>query len=246
VTRAVLIHCALSSARQWRGTLAHLPGWNGVQVELPGHGAAPDWDGVTDFGDAATLAAGGVLGDGADVLVGHSVGAVVALRLALERPGTVGRLVLIEPVFFAAVAGTGAGAQNAAGFAPYVAAMAAGDRPAAARAFLGVWGDGQGFDALPPAQQRQVTDRIHLIAAGAPFLDDDRAGLLAPGRLEGLALPVLLIAGGDSHPVIEAIHGALAARMPQADRVVVAGAGHMLPVTHAAQVADAIAGWAGV
>ncbi len=221
--------------------LAHLPGWMAAQAELPGHGAAPGWDGITDYGDAATDAAAQVLGDGTDVLVGHSFGAVVALRLALERPGAVGRLVLIEPVFFAAATGTAAGAANVAAFAPYAAAMAAGDRVAAARAFLGIWGDGQGFDAMPAAQQRQMTDRIHLIAAGAPLLDHDRAGLLAPGRLEALALPVLLIAGGDSPAVIDAIHSALAARLPQATRAVVAGAGHMLPVTHAAEVAALIA-----
>ena len=243
MTRAVLIHCALSSARQWRGMLTPLPGWDAAQVELPGHGAAPDWDGVTDYGDAATRAAARVLGDGADVLVGHSFGAVVALRLALERPGAVARLVLIEPVFFAAAAGTDAGARNTADSAPYVAAMAAGDRVAAARVFLGMWGEGAGYDALLPAQQRDMTDRIHLIAAGAPLLHQDRAGLLAAGRLERLALPVQLIAGGNSHPVIDAIQGRLAARLPQAVRVTVAGAGHMLPVTHAEAVAAAIAGW---
>ncbi len=221
--------------------LAHLPDWNAAQVELPGHGAAPDWDGVTDYGDAATLATDAVLGGGADVLVGHSFGAVVALRLAMQRPGAVGRLVLIESVFFAAAAGTDAGARNVADFGPCVAALAAGDRGGAARAFLEMWGDGKGFDALPPAQQRYMTDRIHLIAAGAPLLHQDRAGLLAAGRLEGLALPVLLIAGSASHPVIDAIHGRLAARLPQARGVTVAGAGHMAPVTHPHEVATAIA-----
>jgi lipase len=243
VTRAVLIHCSLSSGRQWRGLLGHLPGWRAEAADLPGHGAAADWDGVTDYGDAATDAADAVLGSGADVLVGHSFGAVVALRLALQRPGAVGRLVLIEPVLFAAAAGTADGAANVAAFAPYVAAMAAGDRGGATRAFLGLWGDGKGFDALPPAQAQYMTDRIHLVAAGAPLLHEDRARLLAPGRLEGLALPVLPVAGSQTAPVIGAIHAALAARLPGARVVTVQGAGHMAPVTHAAEVAGAIASW---
>ena len=39
------------------------------------------------------------------------------------------------------LAGTDAGARNTADSAPYVAAMAAGDRVAAARVFLGMWGE---------------------------------------------------------------------------------------------------------
>lgn len=123
--------------------------------------------------------------------------------------------------------------------------MQAGDRDGAARAFTGLWGDGRPYDSLPEAPRAAITQRIHLIAAGAPLLHDDRSGLLAPGRLERLALPVLLIEGGDSPPVIGAIHDALAARLPQVDRVVVPGAGHMLPVTHPRETAAAILGRTG-
>jgi pimeloyl-ACP methyl ester carboxylesterase len=221
--------------------LAHLPGWQAEGVDLPGHGEAPDWDGTTDYGDAAFARAEAALGQGADVLVGHSFGAVTALRLALAHAGAVGRLVLIEPVLFAAARGTPAWDANAADFAPYLAAMAAGDRAAAARAFLALWGDGTAWEALPPPVRAGFEARIHLIAAGGPTLEDDRAGLLAPGRLEGLAIPVTLVEGGDSPPVIAAIHAALAARLPFARREVVPGARHMLPVTHAAEVAAALA-----
>lgn len=219
--------------------LAHLPGWQATGVDLPGHGKAPDWDGVTDYGDAAHRLALVGLGQGADVLVGHSFGAVVALRMALERPDLVGRLVLIEPVLFAAAHGTPAFDRNTADFAAYVAAMQAGDRLAATRAFTGIWGDGRAVDALPAPARDALVSRIHLIAAGAPTLHQDRAGLLAPGRLEGLACPVRLIEGGDSPPVIGAIHDRLSARLPRVARHVIPGAGHMVPVTHPAQVVAA-------
>jgi lipase len=222
--------------------LAHMPGWEATGVDLPGHGAAPDWDGVTDYGDAAHALADMALGVGTDVLVGHSFGAVVALRLALSRPGAVGRLVLIEPVLFAAARGTLAYAANAAAFAPYVAAMEAGDSLAATRAFTGIWGDGRAVDALPQLARDALVSRIHLIAAGAPTLHEDRAGLLAPGRLEGLGCPVTLIEGGDSPAVIGAIHAHLAARLPRVARVVIPGAGHMVPLTHPAQVAATVQG----
>lgn len=220
--------------------LGHLPGWQAMGVDLPGHGTAPDWDGVADYGDAAHALADAALRDGADVLLGHSFGAVVALRLALARPGVVGRLVLIEPVLFAAARGTAAHAANTVAFAPYVAAMQAGDRLAATRAFTGIWGDGRAADGLPPHVLEALMSRIHLIAAGAPTLHEDRAGILSPGRLEGLGCPVTLIEGGDSPAVIGAIHDHLAARLPHVARVVIPGAGHMVPLTHPAQVAAAV------
>ena len=42
--------------------------------------------------------------------------------------------------------------------------------------------------------------------------------------------------------MIDAINEALARRLPRAGRVTVAGAGHMVPITHPAQVAEHIAG----
>ena len=55
------------------------------------------------------------------------------------------------------------------------------------------------------------------------------------------SVPVLLIEGADSPPVIDAIHTELARRLPQASRLSVPGAGHMVPITHPQIVAAAIA-----
>ncbi|MES2144421.1 MAG: alpha/beta hydrolase, partial [Pseudomonadota bacterium] len=53
-------------------------------------------------------------------------------------------------------------------------------------------------------------------------------------------VPVLLIEGADSPPVINAVHTELARRLAQATRLVVSGAGHMVPITHAQDVARAV------
>ena len=66
---------------------------------------------------------------------------------------------------------------------------------------------------------------------------DDAAGMLRPGGLEGVQVPVLLIDGAASPPIIEAVHAVLAARLPNARRLSVPGAGHMVPITHPDRIA---------
>ena len=210
-------------------------------MDLPGHGRSPDWDRGLSLHDQATEMAGAVLAEGAWI-VGHSFGATVALRLALEGAPVAG-LVLIEPVLFAAAreAGAPAHAQNAAAFAPVLAAFEAGEPETAARLFVEQWGDGRPWDRLPEAARAYQAGRIGLVFAQGPAIDDDAAGLLAPGRLEGLRVPVLLLEGDRSPPVVAAVQARLAERMPQARRVVLEGAGHMAPLTHPGAVAGAIA-----
>lgn len=52
--------------------------------------------------------------------------------------------------------------------------------------------------------------------------------------------PALLIEGSASPAIIGAINEGLAARLPKAERAVMAGAGHMVPLTHARQVSAEI------
>jgi pimeloyl-ACP methyl ester carboxylesterase len=151
-------------------------------------------------------------------------------------------MVLIEPVFFAA--GLADRPDLKAPYdlhmGAYSSALQAGDMTAAARAFTGVWGDGRAWDALPEGQKQAMVKRIHLIAEGAPAIYHDAAGLLSGGRLEHVAVPVLLVEGGSSPAYIDAINTALARRIGKAERLVVPGAGHMLPITHPKAAADAV------
>ena len=238
----LLLHCSLAHSGAWSGVAKHLgDAFAMTAMDLPGHGRSPDWDRSGDFHEQATAMARSVLPDGAHV-AGHSFGATVALRLALE--GTALRsLTLIEPVLFCAARAAGDPAYEAhrQAFEATDAAFRAGDRERAARLFSAGWGGGQPWEALPEAQRAYMTDRIHLIWAGTPVLEDDGAGLLAPGRLEGLDVPTLMIEGERSPAVIGATQRALAARMPRARRVTLPRAGHMAPITHPEAVAAAMA-----
>ena len=103
--------------------------------------------------------------------------------------------------------------------------------------FHGDWGTGEGLDALPDRTRSYMFERIHLIEAQNPVLLDDAADLLAVGGLEGLKVPTLLIDGATSPPIIDAVHAALAKRLPRTQRLSVPGAGHMVSITHAQSVA---------
>lgn len=234
---ALAIHCSLAHAGEWSALGATLGDLLTITAcDLPGHGSAPDVAPDADVGAAAEVLALAALPKGQADVIGHSFGAVVSLRLALAHPDRVRRLVLIEPTLFAAALQAGA-TELPPYTAAFLAAVAVGDRERAAQAFTADWGAGSDWSLLPDRQRGYIAERIHLIQAADPVLLQDTSGILAPGRLERLSVPVLILEGGSSPLVIDAIAAALAARLPAAERATVPGAGHMLPVTHVAEVA---------
>lgn len=237
--KAVLLHCSLGHGGMWGGVMGGL----GDQItatipDLPGHGKTADWPEAWPGTDLQALTAeiAAQFCDGPTDLIGHSFGATAILRLALERPELVRSLTLIEPVFFAA-AGASLEEMNGA----FTAAWLAGDREGAARLFMESWGAGLPWEMTPPEMRAYAVDRIHMVPTQEPVLFKDTAGQLAPGRLEALDRPVLILHGDQSPPVMGEIVAALSARLPRAQVACVEGASHMLPITHAKIVAERIA-----
>ena len=234
---AVMIHCALARHEALL-PLAQALACKATLFDMPGHGRSADWDGKTEYQGWVTDAAAAVC-DGPTHLIGHSFGATAALRLAVTHPALVSRLTLIEPVYFAAAKGTTAHRAHATQFRPFVTAMLTGDEGKAAQIFNDLWGETP-WAELSPRRQAYLTERIHLIVAGAAAIEEDADGMISAERLARVDVPVTLIRGGQSQEVIGAIHGALAGRLPRATDHVVAGAGHMVPLTHVDQVARII------
>ncbi len=243
--RTLALHCSLAHCAAWAGLAGHL-GQEATFIapDMPSHGRSADWDGTSDFADTVYQMALDTLDAEPMDVIGHSFGAVVALRLAIAVPERVRSLTLVEPVFFA-VAQRDAPETMIdidARFAPFADAMKSGDRAEATRLFNGIWGDGSKWDTLSERSRTAMIRAIPMIPATHGFLYNDDAGMLAPGILDCVAMPVLLIRGATSPDAINAINEGLMTRLTNAAHVVIKGAGHMAPISHPALVADAMRG----
>lgn len=236
-----LIHAALGKASNWRPflNLIERP-ISPLLIELPGHGLAEDYETSRDYSDQAVELALEEMPSDPVPLIGHSFGAAIALRIAVERPYRVSSLVLVEPVFFAAVKGRWAFEKVERDLAPFAKKMDAGQLATAAKEFHGIWGDGSAWSDLTTEQRGYIVERIGLIPPGNPLIMEDRPGLLKPGRLEAMDMPVTFVDGGDTHPVIPEIISTIGDRIPDAEWVTVPKAGHMLPITHPNRLVEAI------
>ncbi|NIZ14375.1 alpha/beta fold hydrolase [Phaeobacter sp. HF9A] len=245
------VHCSLGHSGAWRGLAGAL---GETQVTLTGfdllsHGRSPDWDGQgnlqlrnTEAGLA--LLAAEVARNGAPVdVIGHSFGAIVALAMAQAEPAMIRSLTLIEPVLFAAAIGRNAA--DATGAAAIAEAQLrtehgmveqlyeAGELEQATRRFNRLWGaEHPKWPDLPESSRAAMMRAFSAVMACNAQLYEDVTGLLAPGALESLPMPVYLVMGEETQPIMRAVMAALSERIPAAKEAEVPGAGHMLPVTH--------------
>ncbi|SMX36894.1 alpha/beta fold hydrolase [Octadecabacter ascidiaceicola] len=234
----LFVHCSLARHESLIPLARALPPARNIYFDMPGHGRSAEWNGSDYQTDVVDIAA--QLLDGPAHLIGHSFGATVALRLAAERPDLVSRLTLIEPVMFAAATDPEAIETHRAAFAAFVKAWTEGDRETAAKLFVAMWGTGPAWDDLPAKMRAMLAAQIHLIPAASAAIEDDVHGVL--GKLDRVTCPVDLIEGSNSQPIMSAILDGLAGALPQAQRSVIEGAGHMVPITHIAQVASVLQG----
>jgi pimeloyl-ACP methyl ester carboxylesterase len=241
---ALAVHCMLGHSGPWGligealGDQITLTGF-----DLPGHGKSAPWAGESEPGGyqkLATQVAASFVDRPID-LIGHSFGALVALRLAVAAPQAIRTLTLIEPVLFAAVRGTPDWDAVWPGQARLEAMLAEGRAEEAARAFMKDWGAGVPWEAMPPAQRARFTEQMGVVQAVTAANFADPGNILREDGLEGIDAPVLIIRGETSPAIIAPVCEAIAARLPDVGLAVVPGAGHMLPLTHAKQTAELIA-----
>ena len=244
--RALAIHCTLGHVGAWRGMAAALNSdVSLLAYDLPSHGRSGVWDRTGNVHDVATDMARALIAssqEGPIDLIGHSFGATVALRIAVESPELVRSLTMIEPVYFAVAIEDDpeilVAHQKAS--EPLNAAFASGDEREAARVFHRDWGDGSDWADLPERMRDHMARLVHYVPASGAFLHHDSAGLLQGGRMAQAAMPAVLIEGDQSPPMSARVAVSLEKRLPDVERVIIKGAGHMLPVTHSELVAEPV------
>jgi len=164
------------------------------------------------------------------VVIGHSMGATVALRLAVDSPDVVRGLVLIGPV---PASGGGFSAKGEA-FLRSTAGDPVAVRTWLARTFAGT-PDETKLDrvcAIAAKADRDATLESFESWAFADFAEQTRA----------IAVPVIVIA--PEHDAPEAAEARVTALLPNAQHVVLAGAGHYAQLEKPREIAELIAGFA--
>jgi 3-oxoadipate enol-lactonase len=221
----VLLHGLGSSSADWPEQQALLQARHRVvAVDLPGHGGSPLPAGpVTIEGMAREVAAllARLHGEPAHV-VGLSLGACVALRLALEAPARVRSLTLVNPFARLQPAGPADLARLALrmlllGTAPMETVAA----HVARRLFP--WPEQRALYDSAVASLAATPRRAYVAAMRALARFDAR------GQVAAIRQPTLIIAGDRDTSVPLSAKAALAAAMPRARLLVIPASGHATP-----------------
>lgn len=239
--RILALHCTMAFGGAWKGLSSVMPDLTFVAPDMPSHGRSADWDTHSSFADTVYLASLQAMDDTPMDIIGHSFGAMTAMRIAVTHPEKVRSLTLIEPVFFGIAMRTVPEtlAQHDQSAAPFRDAVDAGDMETAARTFNRMWSeDGPAWDTLPERTRAAMVRAVHVVPDTYGLLYEDTSGLLKEGALDAMQKPTLLLRGARAHPAIVAINDGLTAIMPNASQGAVEGAGHMAPISHPKDVAE--------
>ena len=246
----LMIHGASANAREFNWTLAPRldDGYRVLMADRPGHGYSERFDGAEHL-DAQAAQMAGVLDQMAPgekaVIVGHSFGGAVALRLALDRPDLVQGLVLIAPVTHD-WGGGGQAWYNGLAAAPMLGPMFTQIVPTVGPQQVRAGIDGV-FDPAPVPANYFENSAIGLLFRPPNF----RANAQDVRRLETelaeqsrrypeLRVPITVFSGSQDTVISPKLHvGELKKQVP-VDLVILPDEGHMPHHAHGADVADTI------
>ena len=240
----VLIHGSPGTSKAWQRVAERLaPRFRVIAPSLPGYGGSTpspvDGPGDNSRPAEAIEALIGEVGP-VRVLVGHSYGGVVALRVARRGQVLLPALALFEPVavpILAALGDTKTFADSKAVFDDYGARADAGE-PDAVRTMVEYWFGPGAFDQMPGPM------RSYLVENTARNVRDVRATFREPDSLEGLrrlSMPGLVVHGERSPEMMRKICEAISSTVATASLVRLDKANHALTTTHVDAVASLIA-----
>jgi len=243
----LLIHSSASNARQWRALMdALVPRHRVLAINLFGYGQTSAWpDGleqtVDDQVDLVFRLIDDVAVDEKISLVGHSLGAILALEAARRRPNVIRSLALFEPNPFHLMRDHGRADifERMSGLLNEVKRLhEAGQPEAAAKHFIVFWSNEAAWQAMPEKRRatftRAIAATVHegqALARNTTCLQD----------YANLTLPTLLMYAADTNPAILPVQHLLQNACPHWVVAVQPQGGHMAPLTHADEVNPVIA-----
>lgn len=238
----IAVHCSGSSGSQWRRLAEAASGrFALVSPDLYGCGHAGGWSGHGAF--ALADEALGTLqaidqASGPVHLVGHSYGGAVALHAALRRTERIGSLTLYEPTVFHLLPWLGE--EGAAAYAEIKGVASAvaegvlsGDYHGAAGRFIDYWSGDGAWESLKPEVRTEIARWIVKAPLDFRALFADPTPIVAYAALR---CPVLVMRGEHAPAPTRLVANLLADVAPLGRGEVIRGAGHMGPITHAADV----------
>lgn len=220
----VLIHGVGLRAEAWGAQIDALSRHHRILAfDMPGHGGSARIAGTPRL--AAYTDAIAPLIDAPCVVVGHSFGAMIALDMATRYGGLIKGVAALNAIF-----------RRDAGAASAVQARAAS-----------LDGASVADPAVPLARWFGEEDSDQSAACRDWLLGVDPAGYRdaytvfahadgpSDAALASLTCPALFLTGEDEPNSTPAMSHAMAARAPQGRAAIIAGAAHMMPMTHADQ-----------
>lgn len=221
----LLVHGVGLRAEAWGGQLDALAQTcRVIAVDMPGHGESDRLAGLPQLRDF-TDAIAAILTEPA-IVIGHSFGAMIALDMAGRYPDLVYGVAALNGIFQRDSAAKDAVVARAASLdgktiADPIATLCRwfGTAPCAARDACQEW-----LCEVDPAGYRDAY-RVFAAQDGPPAQ-----------ALKNLRCPALFLTGGDEPNSTPQMSQRMAALAPKGTSIVLKGAAHMLPMTHAAQV----------
>jgi pimeloyl-ACP methyl ester carboxylesterase len=178
-------------------------------------------------------------------VAGHSTGAVVAAQLAIDRPGIMQTLTLLEPLMLSVPSGEAVLQQVGPAFEAY----GSGDHAGAWALFLTA---ATGLDW--PACRTMLENRIPGAVAQAVKDADTLFGVelpatagwaISPGQAAAIRCPVLSVLGADTLPLFVEVAEFLRSSIPRVEDCTIEDVGHLLHIQRPVPVARAMAGFLG-
>lgn len=227
-----LLHGFTGAPASWVAVRMHLD--RSIEINCPtllGHGDDAPKTGESFEQEADRLAELVAPGGRVDVLCGYSLGARLALTLALRHPERVGRLVLVG--VHPGLEEEEARKERRHADASWISKL----EGEGIEGFVDAWEQLPLFSddqLLLTASQRMVQRRIRLSHDPAGLAASLRVCGLAempptPSRLSGLGLPVRLVVGGNDTK-FRALAREMAKRLPRAETTTIPTCGHGVPM----------------